>query len=101
MLTISAQIKLHYNKATILAVNHVVKLARQILTDNSNLQEFVMGMGVYHFTDKEGRVIYSSRKEIKGKSLETLDDFISEWDDYLKITGYPLRFTVQEKITNW
>ncbi|GEM_PF-2325358 len=106
----------HYAYAHKLACEIVEKMARQILSEQKQLGEFVMAMGTYFFT-------YKSKKR-KGETLDPyvtlmnssfnyyltetepffkpLSDFISEWDPVLKITGEPMRFTAKgEKVTDW
>lgn len=92
------EILANYQRACDTASNFVEKFARKILIDNKNAHEFVMGMGCLTFWDKNENQI--ELKDLIGG--EALEDFISKWDDTLKITGEPMRFTANgKKITNW
>lgn len=91
-------VKFHYDKAGDFAVAEVERMARQILLTHPNLNEFIMGMGLACFTDKADNSLDTSDR----RYMKPLDDFISEWDEYLKITGEPMRFTATgKKITSW
>lgn len=94
------------------ASTEVERLARDILKKNNSLHEFVMGMGTWFFKDKNGEIIdpYETRMNgsfeyytiLSKKYFKPLADFIGEWNDILKITGEPMRFTATgEKITDW
>lgn len=102
-----------YEKASDLASDIVEKMARKILTDHNELDEFIMAMGSYFFTYKEGGVDLQPITQKMNKSfsyyyedsepyLKPLNDFIGEWDKRLKITGDAMRFTAKgQKITDW
>lgn len=85
------------------ASEEVERLARQILAKNDDLHEFTMAMGTWFFsrTKKEAKkfggydIIHSNEDDPRFKELE---EFISEWDDAIKITGEPMRFTAKGKI---
>jgi hypothetical protein len=87
-----------YDAARKEALIAVEGMAREILTKHSNLDEFVMAMGTCFFTEKKtGQIKYDI--PLYTKDLMT---FIDKWDEYLKITGEPMRFTAAgKKITNW
>lgn len=86
-----------YEKAEKTASEVVEKMARKILQEHNELNEFVMGMGTYFFTLKDGDNLDES-----SHILKPLDDFIGEWDSRLKITGEAMRFTVDgTKVTKW
>lgn len=101
----------YYDKAYNSALLYVEQLARKILREHPNLDEFIMAMGSYSFTCKAGNGISTWKEIYKNGSytytdsflyFKPLNDFISEWDSVLKITGEPMRFTSNsEKITNW
>lgn len=102
-----------YNKSSDLAADLVEKMARKILTDHNELDEFIMAMGSYFFTYKDGGADLQPLTQKMNESfnyyyedsepyLKPLNDFISEWDKRLKMTGDAMRFTAKsEKITNW
>ena len=97
-MTNDKQIEYYLAEAEKLASEKVKRLARAILKKNKNLNEFVMGMGTWFFVHKDGR----NCDESDYKSLQEFSDFIREYDNILKITGEPMRFTAEgEKITNW
>ena len=87
-----------YESACVAANGYVEELARKILAEHSTLDEFVMGMGIACFTDKKGDSL-----DLEDRAyMKPLADFINEWDDFLKITGEPMRFTANgPRITNW
>lgn len=70
--------------------------ARAILRGHSNLHEFIMGMGIWCFTlvKADGSDDHPTiNDEPRYVSHSRLARFISKWDEYLKITGEPMRFT--------
>lgn len=106
----------YYNRAVRKAVEYVEKSARLILREHQELDEFIMGMGYAGFTVKEGteNIVFCDSPDINafspegsgyhfvGPSLESLAEFLCEWDEYLKITGEPMRFTADgPKVTEW
>jgi len=92
------------DEANVLAVKLIEAEARHILKNHKDLDEFVMGMGTAFFTRKgrspgwgHGTVQFDERKY-----MELIDQLITDYDDYFKITGLPMRFTANgEKITEW
>lgn len=80
--------KLH-NEAVDLALKEVEKRARKILSSHPGLDEFVMGMGVAVLTKKDGEYVHRE----DAKYTDSLYRFIDRWDEYLKLTGEPMRFT--------
>lgn len=104
-------IEKHYQKACELAEEKVEKLARKILLKNPELHEFVMAMGDWFFTlkaqpedeennaIKEGEICWDVDSDPR---FTEISNFIMEWDEYLKLTGIPMRFTATgPKITDW
>ncbi len=103
----------YYNKASDLALKEVERLARQVLKDHPELDEFIMCMGSYFFTVKnseENILPYTEKMNISWNYysedtfpyLKPINDFIGKWDNYLKLTGEPMRFTAKGKIVkNW
>lgn len=92
-------IKYHYDLARDIALAEVEREARRILARHPMLDEFVMGMGIATFTvkGKEHSLGISERKYMR-----SLENFISDWDEYLKLTGEPMRFTATGlKRTDW
>ncbi len=102
-----------YNKSSDLAADLVEKMARKILTNHNELDEFIMAMGSYFFTYKNGGAHLQPTVQKMNKSfnyyyedsepyLKPLNDFIGAWDKRLKMTGDAMRFTAKsEKITDW
>ena len=99
------EVAVHYNKACELASLKVEQIARQILVEHKELDEFIMAMGSYFFTYKSKKrkdEHLSGYTEDSEPFLRPLNDFISEWDNYLKITGDAMRFTATGvKVTDW
>lgn len=85
------------------AVNEVERMARWMLLHHPVLDEFVMGMGTAFFTTalpgNRVNLMHVGNVEPQWKPLA---DFFDEWDDTLKLTGHPMRFTATgEKVTKW
>jgi len=102
----------YYEKAEKTASEVVEKMARQILREHPELNEFVMAMGTYFFTYKEGGILDPISSKMNSSYnyvyydtepfLKPLNDLIGEWDSRLKITGDAMRFTADGiKITDW
>ena len=89
-------ISYHYELACTLSIVKVEELARKILRGHKNLDEFIIAKGGWMYTDKNGN-------DIDDKPyMRELSEFIDEWDNYLKITGNPMRFTADGPVvTNW
>lgn len=98
-----------YVKASDNASVFVEEQARAILKKHPNLHEFVMAMGSWFFTTKRSKdrtllpgehaVLHDEPSYIKNSRLAS---FIAEWDEYLKITGEPMRFTADGPVVrNW
>jgi len=100
----------YYTKASTLASLYVEQEARKILVEHPELNEFIMAMGFWYFTWKVGatdqngivREDYMSHVILDG-DVKFIDDsdlaeFMAEWDDILKITGEPMRFTAKGKL---
>ena len=85
-----------YHEACKDVSKEVERIARQHLTINPNLSEFIMGMGTYGFmADKPRGIDYD-------ESCEELNDLMADWDHIFKITGEPMRFTATgKKRSNW
>jgi hypothetical protein len=104
----------HYNKASQFASEFVEQEARKILVEHPELDEFVMAMGTWFFkwkigaTDNQGIVIEEwMDQNVQEGSVpfikeSVLAEFIANWDEYLKITGEPMRFTATGPVVrNW
>lgn len=81
----------------------VERLARGVLLKHSDLDEFIMGMGGWFFTEKTedatGNVLHDSEKDPRFKSVTR---FMDKWDDEFNISGEPMRFTAtSHKVTEW
>lgn len=91
-------IRKQYEQVCETATQVVEEQARKILREHPNLDEFVMGMGSWFFTDKEG----NNLDETDRAYLKPFAEIFYEWDEYLKISGEPMRFTASgKKVTNW
>lgn len=83
--------KLH-SKAYDLAIQEVERLARKILSENPELDEFVME-GNYYFTYKNPDEIPSLDEPF----LEELSEFMDKWDEDLNISNrHVTRFSLTE-----
>lgn len=100
------KIKYHYCLACELAAAKVEKMARAILKAHPHYDEFIMAMGSYSFTNKKGESIDTTTSVYRNGNYSCdhtygyfapLNEFISEWDSYLKITGDAMRFTATGK----
>ena len=86
--------EIHLTKATELCLIEIEKMARSIISKNKKLKKFTMAMGTYFFS-YENKIAhdYENKK---------LDDFISKYDDELKLTGCAMTFTEKgDVITDW
>jgi hypothetical protein len=91
--------KKYYHLAVELALLDVEKEARKILREHSHLEEFVMAMGSWCFWTTDGGQVDNY---YDFKYLKPLVDIFEEWDEYLKLTGTPMRFTANgKKVTYW
>ncbi len=95
------QISRLYSEASKLALILIESMARDILRKHPHLDEFVMGMGGCLFTTKDetraGGISPDERSYMK-----PLNDFLDDWDDLLRMTGSPMRFTAEgNKRTEW
>ena len=87
--------KLH-SKAYDLAIQEVERLARKILAENPELDEFIMN-GSHRFTYKD-RSRNDSPKHDES-FLNELNDFIYQWGDDLNLYGrYVVRFTATGEV---
>ncbi len=94
-----------------IALSKIEKIARRILKKNDNLNEFVMGMGMASFDDKEGEMMemQTSCLDSNGRRVyedvpefKELIDFLDEWDGIYSLTGETMRFTAEgPKKTEW
>jgi hypothetical protein len=80
----------HYSKASDFALEYVEQEARKILVKHPDLKEFIMTMGAVFFITWDDEIVY---EELDYIAESDLAEFISDWDDYLKLTGEPMRFT--------
>lgn len=93
---ITAMKKFH-NDTFNLGIEVVQEIAMKILKKNKIFDEFTMGMGTWCFWDKRG-FQYSWNSD-KTKEMQ---NFMSEWDDYLHLTGQPMKITSEgDVITDW
>jgi flavodoxin len=84
-----------YNAAEETALEIVEEIGRHIIREN-DLEEFVMGMGTWCFYSEDGQI------DDDDPMIDEMKNFISEWDNYLHLTGSLMRFTADGPvITNW
>jgi len=96
-------VRRHYTAANRCASREVARLARKALRDHAELNEFIMAMGAWFFTLKEGEMDKVGLAVTPGNDIiqdceddprfKDIDAFVSKWDEELKITGEPMRFT--------
>lgn len=95
---INTHIEGELTKLTLIASDHIKRLAMQVLKSNSRkCDEFVMAMGTFFFSLK-GEVLWNHEAESL-KGYQELDDFVSEWDGILHCTGEAMTFKKDGKIT--
>jgi len=75
-----------YNEIQSIASKEVKRLVLIAFKKNKNLKYFYMGMGTYFFED-------AKREQLSNYKNKKLDDFISEWDQYISITGEYMELT--------
>lgn len=83
-----------YHKLVNIALEYIKYEAKRILLEHPELDEFVMGMGTYFFTDKNKNTI--SLEDLR--YANNLNLFINKWDEYLKLSGVPMRFTATSPV---
>jgi hypothetical protein len=86
-----------YKEASKVATSEVERIARKILKEHKNLEEFVIGMGTWFFADVNG-TLYDGMYPI----CKEMDDFMQDWDEVYRLTGEAMRFTTDGPvITEW
>lgn len=101
---INTSLSKHFREMNELALQYVEQEARKIMRQHPFCVEFVMGMGSWGFSTKDGDdVSYDPHYSVGSRQyLKALDDFFCDWDESLRITGNPMRFTVDGPIvTDW
>lgn len=90
-----------YGLAREVALNEVERLARLVLLHDDKLHEFVMGNGAAFYTiSVPGEPV--ALDEHPAIAAQMLERFFIDWDDALKLSGHPMRFTATgEKVTDW
>jgi hypothetical protein len=83
------RIKEYYNCALNLALSELERLAVSCLRENKKLTGFCNSMGVYFFWSDKNTVRLEDLP--KTQSAKDLHELYEDWDDYLKISGHPLR----------
>ena len=79
------------------SIKFVKKEALKVLKKDNDLVEFVMAMGGFFFINKKGDIVSSDDKG--GKHFKKLSNFFYDWDNTLKMSGDPMRFRKDGKIT--
>ena len=100
------------------AIKWVEDEARKILLKNPNLSEFVIAMGVYFFVDKKGEQVEVIERKYWYKDrgggawdegwydytptrFKSLSNFITTFDERLKLSGEGMIVRVNETIRDW
>jgi len=103
----TAKLDKMYHECREEALNELIRKARSVLSNNDDLDEFIMVMGSYFFTSKR---MYDESNPMGKRGNIILDDykpkrienFISKWDDVLKLTGEGIRFKAKgEIVRDW
>lgn len=84
----NSQIEKHHEETVKMALELLEHKARVILKAHPNLQEFVMAMGTFFFTDRDGHPVNNPPWY-----MQPVHDLIDDWDRRLCLTGAPMRFT--------
>ncbi len=106
---VSKELKRQLISIELIALNEVRRLARKVLREHpKECHEFVMGMGlwsVYGPPPHSLEICVPGGGDgwcIKRKYMQPLTEFINEWDEYLKLTGTPMRFTAEgREVHDW
>lgn len=94
-----ANISKLYRAAQEEAVKLTEQMARKILREHPNLDEFIMAMGGWSFTIKGSPEHIS---EGDRAYLEPIYKLFCDWNEELHIGGHPMRFTADGEIrTDW
>jgi len=84
-------------EATNVSLSYIETEARLVMRRCPTIHEFIMAMGWATFKSTDGGAI-----EDDDPRIASVIDFISEWDETLRLTGVPMRFTAKgEKVTDW
>jgi hypothetical protein len=85
---------LSWDRAVSTGLDTVERMARKILRTHPELDEFIMN-GFVIFTRKDGQPCSDAY-------LDELNAFLDEWDQYLFLSLFPMRFTAySRKVTKW
>lgn len=77
------------------AIEYVKLLVVDKFKKNNNIHYFVIAMGTYFFVDIHGNILHDFK-------YKRLDDFISDWNGELKLTGAGFKMYRDGKIiTDW
>lgn len=71
----------------------VERLARKAMKRHPKLEEFTMAMGAWFFSVPDRRRTVGADEADEFPGMLKLREFLEEWDDVLKLTGTPMRFT--------
>lgn len=91
MSTTEKMIADHYNTACSVALHELERRARQAMNKDPRLLKFVNAMGA-SFLVTEDYVSVEDNFDEYPAAKPTMD-LIYEWDQYLKLSGVPMRFT--------
>jgi|SRR5690349_17618494 len=97
-----------------MALDEIEHRVRELMRRHPELSDFVMAMGIagigFEYVDDEGNIQTDSLslnhgddKKFPEYELSYLADFIAEWDEYLHLTGSPMRIHTADSpiITDW
>ena len=80
------QINSLLTRATRVGLKEVERRARKIMRSHRNIRTFILAMGTASFYDANGPIM-----EYNKRYLRTFYNFIYEYDEYLKLTGCPMK----------
>jgi hypothetical protein len=92
---VNKKIQQHLDSIDKLALAEVDRIVRKILKENSTtLMCFRMSMGSWCFYDTDSNTVSYEFHDYAQPILQELEDFISNWDHILRITGNYMHVTL-------
>ena len=86
------KIQKHIELAREIALNEVIRMARQIMKEHKNIKWFYLAMGSYFFDNEFGEIIDTNDQIMnndrvdKYKYFKSLNEFMLDWDNELKLS---------------
>ena len=79
-------------KIDTLVISVIEDEARKILKNKQELYEFFMAMGSCFFTNRDGSINYTTKKDVK---VNIFFEMVHDLDNQFNIMGYPMKFTAE------